>query len=66
MPHVADLRTYVIITVEGNGRGYTNALKKLGINIAAGFWLGLYISFAYKMTPEQQYVVINNGRRCFE
>ncbi|MBE5807534.1 MAG: aminotransferase DegT [Clostridiales bacterium] len=55
------------VTVEGNGRGRTNAyIKGAGIDVGADiFRRGLCLPSDNKMTPEQQDVVIEVIRRCF-
>ena len=55
------------ITVEGNGRGRTNAyIKGSGIDVGADiFRRGLCLPSDNKMTPEQQDVIIDIIHRCF-
>ena len=60
-------RTNPFITVEGNGRGRTNAyIKGAGIDVGADiFRRGLCLPSDNKMTAEQQNVVIEIIKRCF-
>lgn len=60
-------RTHKFITVEGNGRGRTNAyIAGGGIDVGADlFRRGLCLPSDNKMTPEQQAVVIDIIHRCF-
>ena len=60
-------RTSPFITVEGNGRGRTNAyIKGSGIDVGADiFRRGLCLPSDNKMTPEQQDVIIEIIHRCF-
>ncbi len=60
-------RTHPFITVEGNGRGHTNAyIKGSGIDVGADiFRRGLCLPSDNKMTPEQQDVIIDIIHRCF-
>ena len=60
-------RTSPFITVEGNGRGRTNAyIKGSGIDVGADiFRRGLCLPSDNKMTPEQQDVIIDIIHRCF-
>lgn len=60
-------RTNPFITVEGNGRGRTNAyIKGSGIDVGADiFRRGLCLPSDNKMTPEQQDRVIEIIHRCF-
>ena len=60
-------RTSPFITVEGNGRGQSNAyIKGSGIDAGADiFRRGLCLPSDNKMTPEQQDVIINIIHRCF-
>ena len=60
-------RTNPFITVEGNGRGRTNAyIKGSGIDVGADiFRRGLCLPSDNKMTPEQQDVIIDIIHRCF-
>lgn len=61
-------RTHKFITVEGNGRGKTNAyIAGGGIDVGADlFRRGLCLPSDNKMTPEQQAVVIDIIHRCFK
>jgi len=60
-------RTSPFITVEGNGRGRTNAyIKGSGVDVGADiFRRGLCLPSDNKMTEEQQDVIIKIIRRCF-
>ena len=60
-------RTSPFITVEGNGRGRSNAyIKGSGIDVGADiFRRGLCLPSDNKMTPEQQDVIIEIIHRCF-
>ena len=60
-------RTNLFITVEGNGRGRTNAyIKGSGIDVGADiFRRGLCLPSDNKMTPEQQDRIIEIIHRCF-
>ena len=60
-------RTNPFITVEGNGRGRTNAyIKGSGIDVGADiFRRGLCLQSDNKMTTEQQDVIIDIIHRCF-
>lgn len=60
-------RTHPFITVEGNGRGRTNAyINGSGIDVGADiFRRGLCLPSDNKMTPEQQDVIIDIIHRCF-
>ena len=60
-------RTNPFVTVEGNGRGRTNAyIKGSGIDVGADiFRRGLCLPSDNKMTPEQQDVIIDIIHRCF-
>ena len=60
-------RTNPFVTVEGNGRGRTNAyIKGSGIDVGADiFRRGLCLPSDNKMTPEQQDRVIEIIHRCF-
>ena len=60
-------RTNPFVTVEGNGRGRTNAyIKGSGIDVGADiFRRGLCLPSDNKMTPEQQNVIIDIIHRCF-
>ena len=61
-------RTHKFITVEGNGRGRSNAyIAGSGVDVGADlFRRGLCLPSDNKMTPEQQDVVIDIIHRCFE
>lgn len=60
-------RTSPFITVEGNGRGRTNAyIKGSGIDVGADiFRRGLCLPSDNKMTEEQQERIIDIIHRCF-
>jgi dTDP-4-amino-4,6-dideoxygalactose transaminase len=60
-------RTNAFVTVEGNGRGRTNAyISGSGVDVGADiFRRGLCLPSDNKMTPEQQDVIIDIIRRCF-
>ena len=60
-------RTNPFVTVEGNGRGHTNAyIKGAGIDVGADiFRRGLCLPSDNKMTEEQQNVIIEIIHRCF-
>ena len=60
-------RTNPFVTVEGNGRGRTNAyIKGSGIDVGADiFRRGLCLPSDNKMTAEQQDVIIDIIHRCF-
>ena len=60
--------TNPFVTVEGNGRGRTNAyISGIGIDVGADiFRRGLCLPSDNKMTPEQQDVVIDIIHRCFQ
>lgn len=60
-------RTNPFVTVEGNGRGRTNAyIKSSGLDVGADiFRRGLCLPSDNKMTPEQQDVIIDIIYRCF-
>ena len=60
-------RTNPFVTVEGNGRGRTNAyIKGSGIDVGADiFRRGICLPSDNKMTPEQQDRVIEIIHRCF-
>ena len=60
-------RTNPVVTVEGNGRGRTNAyIKGSGIDVGADiFRRGLCLPSDNKMTPEQQDRIIEIIHRCF-
>ena len=61
-------RTNPFVTVEGNGRGRTNAyIKGSGIDVGADiFKRGLCLPSDNKMTPEQQDRIIEIIHRCFQ
>ena len=61
-------RTNPFVTVEGNGRGRTNAyIKGSGIDVGADiFRRGLCLPSDNKMTEEQQDVIIDIIHRCFQ
>lgn len=61
-------RNHAFITVEGNGRGRTNAYIPGGcVDVGADiFNRGLCLPSDNKMTPEQQDMVIEIVRGCFE
>ena len=60
-------RTNPFVTVEGNGRGRTNAyIKGSGVDVGADiFRRGLCLPSDTKMTPEQQDRIIEIIHRCF-
>ena len=60
-------RTNPFVTVEGNGRGCTNAyIKGSGIDVGADiFRRGLCLPSDNKMKPEEQDVIIEIIHRCF-
>ena len=60
-------RTNPFVTVEGNGRGRTNAyINGSGVDVGADiFRRGLCLPSDNKMTPEQQDVIIDIIQRCF-
>lgn len=60
-------RTNPFVTVEGNGRGRTNAyIKGSGIDVGADiFRRGLCLPSDNKMTPEQQDRIMEIIHRCF-
>ena len=60
-------RTNPFVTVEGNGRGRTNAyIKGAGVDVGADiFRRGLCLPSDNKMTPEQQDRIIDIIHRCF-
>ena len=60
-------RTNPFVTVDGNGRGRTNAyIKGFGIDVGADiFRRGLCLPSDNKMTPEQQDRIIEIIHRCF-
>ena len=61
-------RTHAFITVEGNGRGRSNAyIAGKGVDVGADlFRRGLCLPSDNKMTKEQQDVVIEIVKRCFD
>ena len=61
-------RANPFVTVEGNGRGRTNAyIKGSGIDVGADiFTRGLCLPSDNKMTPEQQDMIIEIIHRCFQ
>jgi dTDP-4-amino-4,6-dideoxygalactose transaminase len=61
-------RTNPFVTVEGNGRGRTNAyIKGSGIDVGADiFRRGLCLPSDNKMTEEQQDRIIEIIHRCFQ
>lgn len=61
-------RTNAFVTIEGNGRGRTNAyINGAGIDVGADiFRRGLCLPSDNKMTPEQQDIVIDIIHRCFK
>ncbi|MBR3016904.1 MAG: DegT/DnrJ/EryC1/StrS family aminotransferase [Clostridia bacterium] len=61
-------RTNPFVTVEGNGRGRTNAyIKGSGVDIGADiFRRGLCLPSDNKMIPEQQDVIIKMIHKCFQ
>ena len=60
-------RTNAFVTVEGNGRGNTNAyINGSGIDVGADiFRRGLCLPSDNKLTPEQQDIIIDIIHRCF-
>lgn len=60
-------RTHKFVTVEGNGRGQSNAyIAGSGADVGADlFRRGLCLPSDNKMTPEQQDIVIDIIHRCF-
>ena len=60
-------RTNPFVTVEGNGRGRTNAyIKGFGVDVGADiFRRGLCLPSDNKMTEEQQDRIIEIIHRCF-
>lgn len=60
-------RTHKFVTVEGNGRGRSNAyIAGSGADVGADlFRRGLCLPSDNKMTPEQQDIVIDIIHRCF-
>ena len=61
-------QTHPFVTIEGNGRGKSNAyITGAGIDVGADiFNRGLCLPSDNKMTEEQQNIVIDIIRRCFE
>lgn len=61
-------RTHKFVTVEGNGRGRSNAyIAGSGTDVGADlFRRGLCLPSDNKMTPEQQDIVIDIIHRCFQ
>ncbi len=61
-------RTHKFITIDGNGRGKTNAyIAGGGIDVGADlFRRGLCLPSDNKMTPEQQDIIIDIIHRCFK
>lgn len=61
-------RTHAFVTVEGNGRGKSNAyVAGTGIDVGADiFRRGLCLPSDNKMTSDQQDIVIDIIHRCFE
>lgn len=61
-------RTHKFVTVEGNGRGRSNAyIAGSGVDVGADlFRRGLCLPSDNKMTPDQQDVVIDIIHRCFK
>ena len=60
-------RTHPFVTVQGNGRGRTNAyIKGSGIDVGADiFRRGLCLPSDNKMKPEEQDIIIDIIHRCF-
>ncbi len=60
-------RTHAFVTVEGNGRGRSNAyIAGTGVDVGADlFRRGLCLPSDNKMTPEQQDIIIDIIHRCF-
>ena len=60
-------RTHPFVTIEGNGRGRTNAyIAGTGVDVGADiFRRGLCLPSDNKMTPEQQKRIIDIIHRCF-
>ena len=60
-------RTNAFVTVQGNGRGRSNAyIAGSGVDVGADiFRRGLCLPSDNKMTPEQQDVIIDIIHRCF-
>lgn len=61
-------RTHAFVTIEGNGRGRTNAyIDGFGVDVGADiFARGLCLPSDNKMTEEQQNIVIDILHRCFQ
>ena len=61
-------RNNAFVTIEGNGKGRTNAyINGFGIDVGADiFRRGLCLPSDNKMTPEQQDVIIDIIHRCFQ
>ena len=61
-------RTHPFVTIEGNGRGRTNAyIAGTGVDVGADiFRRGLCLPSDNKMTPERQDVIIEIIHRCFK
>ena len=61
-------QTYAFVTAEGNGRGRSNAyIAEKGVDVGADlFRRGLCLPSDNKMTKEQQDVVIEIVKRCFD
>ena len=61
-------RTHAFVTVEGNGRGKSNAyIAGSGVDVGADlFRRGLCLPSDNKMTPEQQDTIIDIINRCFK
>lgn len=60
--------THAFVTIEGNGRGRTNAYQQAGNRVDVGadiFRRGLCLPSDNKMTAEQQDIVIDLIHRCF-
>ena len=66
--YAAIYRTNPFVTVEGNGRGRTNAyIKGSGVDVGADiFRRGLCLPSDNKMIPEQQDVIIKIIHKCFQ
>jgi dTDP-4-amino-4,6-dideoxygalactose transaminase len=60
-------RTHAFVTVEGNGRGRSNAyIAGSSVDVGADiFRRGLCLPSDNKMTEEQQNVIIDIIHRCF-
>ncbi len=62
-------RTHAFITKDGNGRGLSNAYLDTGKDIDAGtdlFERGLCLPSDNKMTPEEQDIIIELVKSCFQ